>query len=202
MLHNRTTSSSSGSAAGGPGTSAGPAPPPAGVRPRRRPASSGSAAGGLGNAAGDATVAAGGACDTTAAATSPGIVAICRRSVSGLLLARRRRCPVAGPLPARRRRRRAPTGLVGASTGGGSFSWRLPASRATLLRVFPYGTDARGQGHLHVRTAPTPLGKVVTPRIVHTPGRKLGAKSRAHGSISAAVAGLSDSYNNANLDYL
>ena len=82
------------------------------------------------------------------------------------------------------------------------FTGRLPAS--TLLRVFPFGTDAvdKVTTFLHVRTAPTPLGKVITPRIVHNPGRKLGAKSRAHGSISAAVAGLSDSYNNANLDYL
>ena len=196
---------SSGSVAGVPGTAAGPAPPPAGVLPRRRPASSGSAAGGLTNAAGDATVSAGGACDTTVTATSPGIVAICRRSVSGRLLARRRRRPVAGPLPARRRRRRAPTGLAGASTGGGSFKalpgvYRPPPS-CVCFRSASTPVD-KVTTFLHVRTAPTLLGKVFTPRIVHTPGRKLGAKSRAHGSISAAVAGLSHSYNNANLDYL
>ena len=112
---------------------------------------------------------------------------------------------VSGPLPARRHPRRAPTGLAGASTGGGSFKalpgvYRPPPS-CVCFRSAPTPVD-KVTTFLHLRTAPMPLGKVITPRFVHNPGRKLGAKSRAHGSISAAVAGLSDSYNNANLDYL
>ncbi len=63
-------------------------------------------------------------------------------SVSGLLPARRRHRSVAGPLPAWRRSRRAPTGPAGAPTGGGSFARLRPAWRGPQPVVAPFlGSD-------------------------------------------------------------
>ena len=81
---------------------------------------------------------------------------------------------VAGPLPARWRCRRARTGTEGAPTCGGSVSGLIPGPPvpATLLHVRTAPTPVgKVTTLLHVRTAPTPVGKV-TPRIPHTPGRK------------------------------
>ena len=101
---------------------------------------------------------------------------------------------VYSPLLARRRCRRAPTDTAGAPTGG-QDQWRLrlqahtrattllhvrtaptPVGKATtLLHVHTAPTPVgKVTTLLHVRTAPTPVGKG-TPRIPHTPGRKLGA---------------------------
>ena len=84
---------------------------------------------------------------------------------------------VAGPLPARWRCRRARTGTEGAPTCGGSVSGLIPGPPvpATLLHVRTAPTPVgKVTTLLHVRTAPTPVGKV-TPRIPHTPGRKPGS---------------------------
>ena len=64
-----------------------------------------------------------------------------------------------------------------ALTGGGSVSGLIPGPPvpATLLHVRTAPTPVgKVTTLLHVRTAPTPVGKV-TPRIPHTPGRKPGS---------------------------
>ena len=108
-------------------------------------------------------------------------------SVSRLLQTRR----------SRRLRRRAPPGPVALSpgsdrhgggpdlwrrrrrarTGGGSVSGLIPGPPvpAALLHVRTAPTPVgKVTTLLHVRTAPTPVGKV-TPRIPNTPGRKPGS---------------------------
>ena len=168
------------------------------------------------------------------------------------------RRPVAGPLPARRRRRLVPTGPAGAPTGGGSVAGPGPVVApspgsyrpgvAVDPSLGPYRLGGAVAGHrparrgprpvaapspgsylpprscmsvrhrcpctaplpvckvitlLHVRAAPTPVGKFTTFWHVST---KTGLcvftiiKYRAHGSISAAAAGRLDRNNNANLN--
>ena len=127
--------------------------------------------------------------------------------VSGLLPAQRRRRPVAGPLPALRRRCRAPTCPAGAPTGGGSVAgpgsgaYRPGVAIAPSLAhrpgvaiapsLAPYQwwlrRRARAKSPLEFRTPPAETGLCL-----------FTAKSRAHGSISAAAAGRPDSENRAN----
>jgi hypothetical protein len=115
--------------------------------------------------------------------------------------------PVAGLLPALRRCRQAPT-------SGGSVSGLIPA--ATRLHVGTAPTaNLKSLPRLHVSMAPTPAGKVTmsvwhrrpwamsTPKYRTEPKKNwLGAstaKSRSHGSISAAAASRPDSYNSEKL---
>ncbi len=93
-------------------------------------------------------------------------------SVFGLLQAHRRRRPVAGPLPAWRRRRGAPTGQAGAPTSGGSVAGPEPVAAPSPGSYWHVRTAPTPMGkistHLHVRTAHTPMGKVSTHFHVRT----------------------------------